>query len=146
MKIETFVKGSLVTVIFFVLGLTLMGEGILQQNFGVTPPPSFGNVTAYQTDIAELQSDLEGETLDRSDDPGQMDRDEDTTDVSWYTYTRRSLKAVEYAIKSPDASRGGITQVLSYLGVNPLIIGGIISLIILSFVFALVAWWKSRRV
>jgi len=146
MKIETFIKGSVVVVVMFILGLTLLGEGILQQKYSVTDPPTFGNVTNYQDDLTGLQTNLEEETLARSEDPGQMDRDEDTTDVSWYTYTRRSLKAVEFAIQGPDSSRGAISEVLSYLHVNSMIIGGILTVIVLSFVFALVAWWKNRRV
>jgi len=71
MKIETFIKGSVVVVVMFILGLTLLGEGILQQKYSVTDPPTFGNVTNYQDDLTGLQTNLEEETLARSEDPGR---------------------------------------------------------------------------
>jgi len=145
MKIENYIKGSVVVFIFFTLGLVLMGNGLLKQ-WQIEDAPEFAQVDEYGEDIDSIQTNLEEETLERDDEPGQMDRDEDTTDVSWYTYTRRSLKAVHFTVTAADGSKGGITQVLNYLYVNPMIIGGIITILIMSFVFGLVAWWKGRRV
>jgi len=146
MKIETFVKGSVVVVIFFVLGLTLMGEGILQQKWGVASAPTFSNVSSYDKNIYSIQEEAEEESLAKDTDPAQVDPIQDATDISWYAYTIKSLKVVQYTVKAPDSNRGAISEVLSYLYVNPMIIGGIISVMIFSFIFALVAWWKSRRV
>jgi len=145
MKIETFTKGSVVVVIFFVLGLTLMGEGILQQKFGVDDAPLFGKVTNYQSDLDSIKEDLEGQTL-TSNESGLVDSEGGTFDEYGYNYIKRALKAVSLVIKGPDSSRSAITEVLKYLKVNHMIVTGILTILVLSFVLALVAWWKSRRV
>ena len=145
MKIETFVKGSVVVLLFFVLGLTLMGEGILQQEFDATSPPAFGEVSKYNSTINNVTSSLEDNTLSRDTNPDQSESEGgDFIEYSWL-YIGKALKAVSYTVTAADSSQGSITEVLNYLNVNPLITGGILTIIVLSFAFALVAWWKSRR-
>lgn len=144
MKIETFVKGSIVISIIFILGLVVVGSGILQQEYGVSNGPNFNNITQYQKESYTLQSGLENESMKQVADPGQADED-NTNDIVWWTYTKKSLKAVDQSIRSADSSKGAINEILTYLQVNPMIIGGIITFIVLSFVFALITWWKGKR-
>lgn len=143
MKIETFVKGVLVIMAMFTLGLVLVGDSILQQKYSVSNAPQFATVDALQQDMQDVQSKIENETLQRSDDTGQGDID--LGDDSWSTYTRRSLKATTQTFSTAVKSRSSIASVLTYLRVNPMIIVFIASFIIVSIGFALVTWWKNRR-
>ena len=146
MKVETFVKGSLVAVIFFIAGLTILGDSLLQQKFGVDDAPidQFSHVYSYKNNLTELEGKMSEGTLEAADS-AEVDESQNTGDFVWWTYTTSALKAVKNTVISADKSKGAIEEVGNYLYIHPLIIGGIISCLILSFIFALVAFWKNRR-
>jgi len=146
MKIETFVKGSLVAVLVFIAGLTILGEGILQQKFGVEDSPldNFSRINSYQDNIKSLEVTMSGETLETSE-VAEVEDSSNTGDFIWWTYTTSALRAVKSTVFSVDKSKGAISEIGDYLYVNPIISGGLISFLILSFVFSLISFWKSRR-
>ena len=145
MKIETFTKISLVVVIFFSLGLLLVGEGILSQQYNVADPPTFNGVSRYNSSILRVAEGMRNETMVKETDPKQQDQDYTTYDSDFIDYARKSYKATSETIRLASSSEGAINEVLQYLKVNSVIIGGIVSFIAISFAFALLAWWLKRR-
>ena len=154
MKIETFIISSLVVGVVFILGLMLIGEGI--NNYGGTVMDSeltsIKNNLTIVFDTTDSNSyfynsskDLETETLEKSSDTGQMDRSDETTDISYWTYTTRSLRAATKAISTINPTQRSLTSVLDYFGVNPLIITTIITVLVIMAGFAFISWWKGNK-
>lgn len=143
MKIERFVLGGFIAAVFFTLILTLLGDSVLQSSYGVTTPPTFSNTTNYYDDFTTTQSSFESELMTASD-PGQSNEVAPEEDRFWI-YQGRALKAVWDSVSSPNEAKGSITELGQYLKVNSIIIGTIISFLVLSFGFAVAAWWKNRR-
>jgi len=146
MKIETFIKGSLVAVIFFIAGLTILGGGLLQQKFNVDDAPidQFSHIYSYKSNLTLLENNMGTQTLESSES-SEVDDSANTGDFVWWTYTTQALRAVKDTVLAADKSKGAIEDVGNYLYIHPLIIGGLISSIIISFIFALIAFWKNRR-
>lgn len=143
MKIERFVLGSFIAVVILLAGLLLLGDTILKSEYQSGDIPAFGNASAYMDSTYTIQSDIENEVLTKTEaDQSSVDlADEDR----FWIYQSQALKAVWYAVRSPGETKGVITEVGTYLKVNSLIIGAIIIFIILSFGFAVAAFWKDRR-
>lgn len=143
MKIETFTKGAWVAVVIFVLCLTVLGSGMIRDNYDTETVPTFGNVSTLHNGYDVTETSLE-DTLLQTEDPGQTNEDNPDESRFW-VYQGKSLKAVWSVLGSPDDSKGAITEVGSYLNINSGIILSIIVFLVLSLAFAVAAYWRNRR-
>lgn len=145
MKIRDMTITAIVGVTFFILGLVLIGDGLLQQQYGVSEPPEFKEVNDLSGSLETLQSDMETDTFTQEADVGQMDEDESSlSDMGFWAYTRKSLKSLGKAVKLNNPMQSASMEILNYLKVHPLIIAAIIMVLIVSLAFSLISWWKNR--
>lgn len=143
MKIRDFVIYTILIVVTFSLGLVLVGEGVLQQKFGVDTPPTFSKVSKLQSTI-NGSADNFGDSVLSPTEQGQIDQNFDLNDNSFWTYTKRSIDSLWESISIIDGSKSAVTEILYYLKVNPIISATIIILIVFSIGFALITWWKGK--
>jgi hypothetical protein len=145
MKITTMIITTVIIVAAFSLGLILVGEGILQQKYGVDDAPSFAKVDNLYGKLGNSSDNFEQAVLAAGEE-GQRNDNPTADDGNFWTYTGRSLSAVWDSLQSVGASKSALSEVAHYLKVNPIITSTIVAVVVLSIGFALVAWWKGRVV
>ena len=111
MKLETFLITTIVCIAFFIGGITLIGESIITQKYGVeTAPNSFNKVYEFQTEtVPEIQEGMAQETFTPEDQGQAQDLDLRQEDSFW-SYTGRAIKAVGYesgAVNPSNSARYG---------------------------------------
>ena len=122
MKIETFVKGIVVVLAVFTCGLILVGDSILQQEYGVSSAPTIEGIQQLDEEVHTMQGKMENESLVRSTRTGQTSLDQDTDETFW-AYPSKALRTVSYTFSVSAKSKTAISGLLHYHKVNPLIKG-----------------------
>jgi len=143
MKIETFTKASYIVIVVFILGLTILGSTTLQNSFNFGNVPTFSNASNMYNNFSGAQSNLEEDFL-TTENPGQTD--ESSFDESrFWVYQGKALKSTWDVLQPQDDAKGTITEIGNYLKINGAILVAIVGLLILSLTFAVIAFWRNRR-
>jgi hypothetical protein len=144
MKIETIIKTFGVTLVVFILAMTLVGSIIMNYAPSGQSVDNSLNLTKLQDQYKRSESGLQNNTLEKDNNKGQSEREPLYAD-SFYIYQGKALSALFNAEFGLTSIKEAILNIGAYLYVNPMILAGIISFIMISVAFALISWWRGRR-
>lgn len=143
MKLEQLFITLLVCVAFFTGGMIFLGEGIITSKFRTDEAPEFTKVDELDAALQTAEQS-QSEEVFTPEDPGQTDENLDLSEIGFWSYSGRALKAVGYEAGAVNPSKSAFNEVLGYLKVNPIVIFTIASVLTVMIISAFVAFWKKR--
>jgi len=145
MKLEAFVKVSLIVVTVLTAISFVYFNVYWEQNFSVEPAPSTSALNKSYDQLSVIRSQYENDTLLTYTKSGQVEETNADSDDNFILYQARAFEAAGKSATGANNIFALITSFGKEIQANAIISSSIIIFIVMSIGFAFITFWRGRR-